>query len=141
MQNLVLDSSVIVKWLNSHNEQDVDIAEQIFIQAFKENKITIFTPELAKYEIGNTLSGKKKLTDPELYVALEFLYSLPIQFISEDVDLAQMTGQLAHANHLTYYDAAFVAIAHEYNYTLITANPKHHRDIPSVKIINLANYH
>jgi len=140
MQNLVLDSSVIVKWLNAHNEQDVSIAEQIFIHAFKDNTLTIFAPELAKYEIGNTLAGKKKLTDPELFVALEFLYSLPIQFVKENQNLAQMTGQLAHANNLTYYDAAFVAVAREYNYPLITANPKHHKDVPGVKIINLSDY-
>lgn len=60
MQRLVLDSSVVLKWLDRKNEERVKQSEIILEQLFFK-KIEVQVPELAKYEVGNILLIKKKL--------------------------------------------------------------------------------
>lgn len=60
---LVVDTSVIVKWLNQKDEPYLNQADKIFEDASKQ-KIEILAPELAKYEAGNALLYKG-MTLPE----------------------------------------------------------------------------
>src|SRR3989338_6636587 len=53
-KRIVVDSSVIVKWLSSQDEKFIPQANKI-LQDAKEEKIEIYTTELANYEVGNTL--------------------------------------------------------------------------------------
>ena len=47
---LVIDTSVMVKWANSQNENDLNQAYKVLINAEKK-KVELLAPELAKYEI------------------------------------------------------------------------------------------
>src|SRR3989304_1761685 len=76
---LVIDTSVMVKWANSQNENDLNQAYKVLINAEKK-KVELLAPELAKYEIGNALLNKKMLL-PETKLSLQTIYSLPIIFI------------------------------------------------------------
>ena len=67
MNKLVVDSSVIVKWLNATDEQNLEEADQILADAIKDN-VELIAPELAKYEIGNVLLLKKKLSTEEPFM-------------------------------------------------------------------------
>lgn len=136
---LVLDSSVIVKWLNSVDEKDIEKADKILADTLN-GKLELIAPELAKYEIGNVLLLKKKLSKEEAEYSIQALYNYPIQFISESEELAQETYKLASKLGITYYDASFLALAKQYDATLITENIKHQGKSSDVKVVSLRDY-
>lgn len=136
---VVVDSSVIVKWLNQNLEANIDKADQIMAAVLK-GEIELFAPELSKYECGNVLLKGKQLTPEEAHISLETLYSLPIKFISETEDLAKETYTMASSLGLTYYDASFLSLAKKYNATLVTENIKHQGKSKNIKVISLQNY-
>lgn len=142
MRKLVVDSSIIVKWLNKQNEERLTQADAILRDA-QFNKVSLLTCELAKYEVGNALLIKKQLTLKRAKNALATLYSLPITFISESEDLAKMTYNLGLKygnNKITYYDASFAALAEREKAILITDNPKHQGVFKEIQVVSLKNY-
>lgn len=139
MRIVVVDSSVIVKWLNQYNEELLLQAESVLTDASKD-KIELFAPELAKYEVGNVLLVSKKLTSSDAKESLEFFYSLPITFVPETEELANQTYKIAQQGSITYYDASFVALAKREAAVLITDNPKHQARQFDVRVIPLKDY-
>lgn len=136
---LVVDSSVALKWLHKTNEDNLSQADLIIKRA-QENGILLYMPELAKYEIGNALVYKNL----ELLILMrlvERFYVLPIQFISEDLNLSQLTIEIAHVNKITYYDASFISLAEKLHADLVTDNPKHQKlRGKKLKVISLKDY-
>ena len=139
MKRLVIDSSVIVKWLNTTNESHVEEADKILSDA-RVGTVELFTPELAKYEAGNTLLLGKKISSQEIGKILQTLYSFPIQFIPETLELAQQTFLLAERLKITYYDASFLALAKQYEATLVTENIKHQGKSADITVVLLKDY-
>lgn len=139
MQKLVIDSSVMVKWLHQENEQFIDQADAIIDDA-KKNQVELLAPELAKYEVGNALLVKKKLTPEQAKTLLGSLYSIPIRFIYESEDIANETYKIADKAIITYYDASFLSLAKKYGAVLVTDNVKHQGKASEVKVIPLAKY-
>lgn len=138
-QKVVVDSSVIMKWLNKKNEKHIDRADRLMNDAL-EGKINLISPELAKYEIGNALLKGKQLTPREALISLRTVYALPITFISESEDLAKETFSQAYKNTLTYYDASFISLAKKLNAPLITDNAKHQGVTKDIEVIVLKDY-
>lgn len=138
MQIVIADSSVLVKWLNDENEERVEEAAKI-LQDARDDKIVIFAPQLSRYEIGNALL-KKKLKTSLAFDTLTASYELPVNFVSETEKLAIATYEIAYKNHLTYYDASFIALAKHLDATLVTDNPKHQAKVRGVKVIHLKDY-
>ena len=139
MTTLVIDTSVIIKWLNQDNEENIDKADKI-LENVKNGQAGIIAPELAKYEAGNVLLHGKKLRLEQALIALSSLYTLPISFITESKDLAEQTYSLAESLGITYYDAAFLALAKKYEAILVTDNVKHQGKISEVNVLALSNY-
>lgn len=139
MNLVVPDSSVMVKWLNSDKEQYLEESSKLLMNAI-EGKVDLLVPELAKYEVGNVLLTSKKLTPKEANISLETLYNLPITFITETPNLSKQAFELAYNNKLTYYDAAFMSLAKEYDATLVTDNIKHQGKSSEIKVVSLKNY-
>jgi predicted nucleic acid-binding protein len=136
---VVIDSSVAVKWLSGQDENDILQADAILKDAQK-NKIYIVMPELAKYEIGNALLYKEMLPQQALG-SIATYYSIPIQFVDQDQQQAQLTMQIALDRKITFYDASFIALAQELGADLITSNPKHQqKKVNGVNIISLKDY-
>ena len=122
-KKIIIDSSVIVKWLLSHNEQNLKQAHSLLTH-IKKGQVECFTPELAKYEIGNAILNKK-ISNDIAELAFSTFYRLPIRFISETNKAATYAYQLAEDHRITYYDAAFMALAKEQDAPLVTDNVKH----------------
>lgn len=137
-KTLVLDSSVMIKWVNGQNEDHLEKADQIRRDARLE-KVEILAPELAKYEIGNALLNKR-MSLPETKLSQATIYSLPITFIPMSQENADETIEIATKNNITFYDATFISLAKEKDAILITANPKHQRPTNGIKVINLCDY-
>ena len=136
---IVCDSSVIVKWLTAQNEQRLRQANKILTDAQK-GDIEIFAPELAKYEVGNTLLTGKRFPLKETRISLASFYSLPVKFVSESYTQSQETYEIGEKANITYYDACFISLAKLLNATLVTDNPKHQARVKNVKVIALENY-
>lgn len=136
---LIIDSSVIVKLINVQNEQYVEKANKILKDA-QDEKIDLYTSELAKYEVGNALLKRKQLELPQAYASLATVHELPITFVSESEDLAKSTYQIGEKADITYYDAAFLSLAKQYKATLITDNIKHQGKATAIKVIPLSKY-
>lgn len=136
---IVVDSSVIVKWLNTTDEENVEEANTLLSDVL-DNKIELLAPELAKYEIGNVLLKSKKLTVNEATIAFGTANALPITFIADSEELANDTYSLAYKNNITYYDASFLSLAKQYNATLITSNVKHQGKSSEIRVTPLKDY-
>jgi len=136
---VICDSSVIIKWLSSQDELRLDKANAIINDAEKGN-IEIFTPELAKYEVGNALLTGKHYTIQDAKTSLATLYSLPVKFVSESAVQAEETYKIGEKSKITYYDACFVSLAKLLNAVLVTDNPKHQAKIKDIKVISLKDY-
>lgn len=136
---VVVDSSVIVKWLNITDEKNITEANNLLLDAL-DNKVVLLAPELAKYEVGNVLLKGKKLTKQEAKVSLKTLHALPITFVTETEELAPETYLQAFTHTITYYDAAFISLAKQYNATLVTDNIKHQGKSHAINTIALKDY-
>lgn len=139
MDTLIVDSSVITKWLNKKDEGNLDKVN-LLLENTRNGKVELFAPELAKYEVGNVLLTSKKLTPNEANISLGTAYSLPITFVGETEDLSKQTFEIAYKHGITYYDASFLSLAKQYNATLVTDNIKHQGKSSEIKAVSLKDY-
>lgn len=138
-KRIIVDSSVIVKWINTQEEKNIDRADKILHDA-QEEKIEIYTSELAKYEVGNALLKGKQLQLPQAYASLGTVYALPITFVSETEDLANESYKIGQDLKITYYDASFLSLSKKYKATLITDNIRHQGKLSGIKVVPLSKY-
>ena len=138
MQKLVVDSSVIVKWLNTKNEINIEQADKI-LKDGQVGKITLIAPGLSRYEIGNALLNKNLIL-PQAFDALGTSYNLPVTFVPETKELAFDTYRMSQESKITYYDASFIALAKQTSATLVTDNPKHQAKVKGVNVVALKDY-
>lgn len=135
---VVVDSSVIVKWLNQDNEQYIKNADTL-LGDWESGKIAIFAPELAKYEVANALLYKD-LNKPAFGASLAAFYALPISYIVQTEMAAKVAGEIAREQLITFYDATFLQTAQSLGAVLVTANPKHQKSTKSVRVVPLSDY-
>lgn len=135
----MVDSSVIVKWLNKENEERLDNADRL-LKDVQKGKINLCTPDLAKYEVSNALLIKKHLTVTESKIVLGYLFALPIELVALNKDLAKETYKIADDLKITFYDACFIALAKRERATLVTDNPKHQAKTKEITVISLEEY-
>jgi len=135
---LVVDSSVMVKWVNSQEEKYLDQADKLAADCQK-GKVRLLAPELAKYEVGNAI-WKKGLELPMAKASLATIYAGPVEFVRQDESQAMRTMAIALDQKITFYDASFLSLAENVKAILVTANPKHQKTLSGVKVINLKDY-
>ena len=136
---VVVDSSVIVKWLNQENELFLKEADRL-LDDRRRGKIILHTLELVKYEVGNAINYKGMDETATLSVIILF-YSLPIIFHQMEEELALDTGELAKKMSITYYDASFLALAKQLKAKLVTDNPKHQKKQKDILVTPIEKYH
>jgi predicted nucleic acid-binding protein len=135
IRKIVVDSSVISKWVNSQNEEHLEQADKL-IKDSRNGLIRLFAPELAKYEVGNAL-WKKGLEIPMAKASLATIYASPVEFIKQNKDLATRSMEIALNCKITFYDATFLSLAESLGADLVTDNPKHQSKFTDVKVIPL----
>lgn len=135
----VVDTSVMIKWLNEHDERHLQQADNILTDA-EQNLIKLYTPTLAHYEIGNALLKGKQLSVSDAKSCFAVLAKLPILFIHETIDLAEQTYEIGERYGMSYYDATFVALAQSLEASLITDNVRHQGKVSEVSVIPLKTY-
>ena len=139
MTTFVIDSSILVKWLNQENEEDITQADRL-LEDTKNGLINLIAPEIAKYEAGNVLLKGKQLNPTQAADSLQSLYSLPIEWMSQSEHVAEETFHLAYDLGITYYDASFLSLAKQYDAILITQNMKHQGKAKDIVVKSLQDY-
>lgn len=115
---LVPDASVLLKWtLRSDNEEHADRALAVRAAWF-DGVCDLALPTLWAYEVGNILALKAGSTAPALFRAmldLEIPEESPAAYSAE-------TFRLVRQHKVTFYDAAYHALAIAKGGTMITAD-------------------
>jgi len=135
----VVDSSVIIKWLNTDNEQSLEQSDKL-LQKARTGDIELVAPELAKYEVENVLLKGKQLTPDQAKISLGTVYALPITYVADSQELAEKTYSLAHNLGITYYDASFMSLAKQHDTVLVTENIKHQAKSARIKVTSIKDY-
>jgi predicted nucleic acid-binding protein len=134
----VVDASVAFKWLiPDAAEADVAIAKALLLDHM-EGRAEIVVPALLYYEVANILVfGKSRPPDDEAADALRDLYAIPLTVAAPAADAADSALRLASAHSLSYYDAAYLALADELDCALITADQRLARRVRSKERVRL----
>lgn len=121
--NLVVDSSVIVKWFVKKDEQDR--AEALWLKdQFLKGQLTLIVPDLVYYEISNVLKTKKEFREELVRKAIRLLFLYPFKSIWPSAALFLSAVKIAYNHQLTVYDAVYLALSQELNCPFLTADKK-----------------
>jgi predicted nucleic acid-binding protein len=118
---IVVDSSVLIKWFKSRNE-DMLAEAQALLGEVERQPLEVHVPALLLYEVGNILLLKTRLAPSALDDAIARLESLPFSVAPPATPLLRRASRLGRELDLTFYDASFLALAMELDCPLITAD-------------------
>jgi predicted nucleic acid-binding protein len=119
IREYVLDSSVILKWvLGSRHEPDQKKAIEL-LNAWAAGSINISAPLLWQYEVGNFLG--RELSD-EAFDKMSLLLGLNIRNVGLSEHAYRLCFKWMRNKGVTFYDAAYLAVAHEIKAVLVTAD-------------------
>jgi predicted nucleic acid-binding protein len=135
---LVPDASVLLKWaLESSDEGDRDRALALK-QTWLTGACDIVVPALWVYEVGNILGLKAPTRAGSL---LQSMVDLELERVAPELYLDQIY-QLVARHKVTFYDAAYHALAIARDGTLITADAVYLRRTQAAgHAVLLANWH
>ena len=123
MHELLLDSSVLLKWFHRDGEDEIEQAEW-HLQAHREGFVHAHVLDLGMYELGSVLVTALNRTAEQTRAVLEAALALcgpPLTLPDAALGTA---ADIATADELTFYDAAFAAAAREHGCTLVSADRK-----------------
>jgi predicted nucleic acid-binding protein len=121
MERYVVDASVIIKWVLG-DEREADQGNSLeLLQAWSHGRAEIFAPSLWQYEVGNFL-GREIPEEAEAKMTL--LLDLHIGNVELSATIYQQCFAWMRDENITFYDASYLAVAHEIDAVLLTADMK-----------------
>jgi predicted nucleic acid-binding protein len=117
---LVLDTSVLVKWFKSDDEELMDEALALRDRV-DDLRAELYAPTLLLYELGNILTRKTDLPDTAIASILD-LARAGLVITPGDPALLHRASTVARTHGITFYDASFVAVAAALNCPFVTAD-------------------
>lgn len=123
MRELLLDTSVLLKWFHRDGEDEIEQAEW-HLQAHREGVVHAHVLDLGMYELGNVMVRALNRNAQQARAVLEATLALcgPPLALSDSALFA--AADIAADDGLTFYDAAFAVAAREHGCTLISADRK-----------------
>ena len=118
---IVVDSSVLIKWFKSRNE-DLLTEARALLDEVERQRLEVHVPALLLYEVGNILLLKTQVGPAALDDAIARLEALPFSVAPPATPLLRRAARLGRELNLTFYDASFLALAVELDCLLITAD-------------------
>jgi predicted nucleic acid-binding protein len=120
---VVSDASVALKWFHEAGEEEVD-ASRALIDAYVDERIGVLVLDLTRYEIGNALlKGRAAASAGSVADVLDALGET-CPSVSLDAGQLRLAAELAAEHDLTFYDAAYAAVARTRNGVLATLDRK-----------------
>jgi predicted nucleic acid-binding protein len=123
-ENIVVDTSVIIKWFFSENEENAE-ASHLILKRFLHNEIGLIAPEIALFELANVVKNKIS-TDSNEIIGMEIIdriYNLGIVFkVTKQV--LKNAFSMALVINESVYDCLFIATAEHFKSKFITDDKK-----------------
>jgi predicted nucleic acid-binding protein len=117
--DVVSDASVALKWFHAEGEEDVESARAL-VDAHQSRAIALSVLDLTAYEIGNALlRGPARASAEQVATVLEALAEICPAVRPSAAEL-RLAADLAARHRLTFYDAAYAAVAETRGATLAT---------------------
>lgn len=132
--NLVLDSSIIIKWFSEEEDTSIALALR---DNYVKGKISIACPDLIIYEIANALRYNKALKEKDVKDSVNSLLSTGISIIVPTKSVSESAISIAFQYNITVYDAYFIALAKELNFKYITADENLYNKIKKLDFVKL----
>lgn len=130
MREVVLDTSVVVKWFAQ--EKNSDKAATLLNEIVK-SKLHPILPEIILAEIANALRYNKNFQKEETEEIINKFLQLEVSFVPIE-KIIQETIATAYQLNLAIYDTLFVTLAEQLDIVLITADYLHHKKEYSKRI-------
>jgi len=116
-REIVLDSSVVVKWFTPTSEPN-SLEALHLLDALISNELIVHCPALTYYEIGNVLG---KLSLP-LEAGLKAFFNLPLKVHHPDPPDLLSAAETQRRCGGSFYDAVFISLADQLGVPLVTAD-------------------
>jgi predicted nucleic acid-binding protein len=117
--DIVSDANVALKWFHERGEEEVLPARELLAR-HRARAVVLHVLDLTFYEVGNALlRGSANATASQVAVVLGALREVVLTVNPDDDDFALAT-ELADAHGLTFYDAAYAAVAQRRGARLLT---------------------
>ena len=132
----VLDASVVIKWFSE--EEYTDKALKLRDDFFK-GEFELVVPDLLLYEVSNALRYNQSFDETDVVEAVDSLFDIGISIIVPTQEAIKSAINFAFHHNITLYDAFYVALAKEIDFSLITADGKLYKktkDLVFVKYID-----
>lgn len=121
MTDVLCDTSVVVKWFHEQDEPEVGPSRAI-LEAHAAGRLTALVLDLTVYELGNVAARPLGLPGDRVAQILDRLELICDAGLHLSPAARRDAAELAVANRLTLYDAAYWAVARERDITLVTAD-------------------
>ncbi len=117
--DVVSDANVALKWFRTEGEEGLAEAHAL-LEAHARRRIALRVLDLTMYEIGNALlRGTAGASADQAATVLDALAEICPVVAAESEDL-RLAGQLAQTHGLSFYDAAYAAVAQRHRALLAT---------------------
>ncbi len=121
MKHYVVDASVILKWAVG-DEREKDQREALnLLQNWVNGRAIVSAPPLWQYEVGNFLGRE---VPEEAEVKMKLLMNLHIRNVELSDTMYRQCFAWMRDFKITFYDASYLAVAHEIGAVLVTADEK-----------------
>ena len=121
MRQYVVDASVILKWvLGDEREKDQREALKL-LQNWVNGQASVSAPPLWQYEVGNFLGRE---VPEEAETKMKLLLNLHIRNVELSDTMYRQCFAWMRDFKITFYDASYLAVAHEIGADLVTADAK-----------------
>ena len=116
----VVDASIVLQWLLETPSETT----RTVLEDHVEGRDALVAPELLRYEVGNVLARKTRLTAPAVTTAFDHFLDLEIQTYTLGTAEYRESLRIAGRYKLTMYDASYVGLAVALGVGMITADQK-----------------
>jgi predicted nucleic acid-binding protein len=118
-REIVLDSSVVVKWFSTEEKTDEALRLR---DSYTQGTLNLSVTEILITEVANALRYKPDYNPEKLTTALSSLLSLHMKIVHLDGGIMSRTTEIAYDGKVTFYDALPVAIAEHRKTVCVTAD-------------------
>ncbi len=132
---VVLDASVILKWIFS-DEESRDGADRFKDQHISGEEV-IAVPDLFFYEIANVLATKTRVSEPDGGLAFSLLWDFGLERFDLGLEDFLSAMSFAKRHKISLYDAAYIELARRLKCRLITADKRLYQKINDTNIVAL----
>jgi predicted nucleic acid-binding protein len=132
-REIVLDSSVVVKWFSTETKSNEALK---LLDSYIQGTVELTISEILICEVGNALRYKPDFDTQKWKSAVAQLFNLNMNITHLSQDLATRTGEIAYEGKVTFYEALPVAIAENKKAICLTADEEtqfkklHPKDYP-----------